>query len=52
MNNLSIQLPSSYIEIEREEMEYIDGGGTLILNISKSALQFAINRYVWAVGSF
>lgn len=52
MDKLSIQLPNSYIEIEKDEMEYIDGGGTLTLKISKSTLQFAISRSVWAAGSF
>ena len=31
-------MPSSYVDIDREEMEYVDGGGTLRMKISKNSL--------------
>lgn len=34
-----LQLPSSYVDIDREEMEYIDGG----INISNGVISFAAN---------
>ena len=49
---LVMELPNNYIECDSEEMEYIDGGGTLSLKISASTLKFAINRCGWAAGSF
>lgn len=33
----SLQLPSSYVDIDREEMEYIDGGYTISLSRSTAA---------------
>lgn len=52
MKTLIMQLPTSYINIDEDEMEYVDGGGTLSLKISVSTLKFAINRSGWAAGSF
>ena len=45
-------MPSSYVDINSDEMEYVDGGGMLSLKISVSTLKFAINRFVWGAGSF
>ena len=32
--NYQLQLPNSYVDVDREEMEYVDGGGSLTLTIS------------------
>lgn len=40
----SLQLPSSYVDIDREEMEYIDGGAWN----SVSNIGFAIDALIWA----
>ncbi len=29
MSTMALQLPSSFVDVEREEMEYIDGGNAL-----------------------
>lgn len=42
----SLQLPSSYVDIDREEMEYIDGGAWN----SVSNIGFAIDALIWAGG--
>ncbi len=34
MSTMALQLPSSFVDVERDEMEYVDGG----------------NAYEWAVG--
>lgn len=39
MSVKSLRMPSNYAEIDRDEMEYIDGGGFVILNLSKPAVQ-------------
>ena len=36
--NYELALPSSYVEIDNEEMEYVDGGGTFNLTIQKKWL--------------
>ena len=35
----SLQLPNSYVEIDRDEMEYVDGG----LDISTGVISFVVN---------
>lgn len=42
----ALQLPSSYVDIDREEMEYIDGGAWN----SVSNIGFAIDAIIWAGG--
>ena len=37
--NYALQMPSSYVDIDREEMEYVDGGGYLKLVASESAIR-------------
>ena len=34
----NLQLPNNYVEIDRDEMEYVDGGGSVTLSISVAAL--------------
>lgn len=41
----SLQLPSSYVDIDREEMEYIDGGGF----VSNKFMAGAIDVFIWCI---
>ena len=34
--NYELQLPNSYVNVDREEMEYVDGGGTCSISIAKA----------------
>ena len=43
----ALQLPSSYIDIDRDEMEYIDGGGF----ISNKFMAGAIDVLIWSIPS-
>lgn len=52
MSTLSLQLPRNFIDINNEEMEYIDGGGTISLYISADTIRYAIRVSSWAIGSF
>jgi hypothetical protein len=31
--NYELQLPNSYVDVDREEMEYIDGDGILVYQV-------------------
>ncbi len=42
----SLQLPSNFVDVDREEMEYVDGGG---LFISNRVIQGAIDVAIWIV---
>jgi len=32
-----LQLPSSYVDVDRDEMEYVDGGGTITFKIGSNS---------------
>lgn len=34
MSTMTLQLPMNYVEVERDEMEYVDGGGTISITLS------------------
>ncbi|NLZ48740.1 MAG: hypothetical protein GX895_08115 [Clostridiales bacterium] len=36
MSTMTLQMPTGYVEIDREEMEYIEGGGTLTVTLTKA----------------
>jgi hypothetical protein len=48
MSVKSLSMPSNYIEIDSDEMEYIDGGGFVVLILSKEVVQ-RISRIVCIV---
>ena len=50
MSTFTLKLPSNYIEIDRDEMEYVDGGGTVTLYISADSIRKAISLGVGAAG--
>lgn len=52
MSTLCMELPSSYVDVDSEEMEYISGGGSVSLYISASTIRYAITCAGWAIGSF
>jgi hypothetical protein len=44
-------MPSKYIEIDREEMTYIEGGGTITITLSKSYLEAYLGITCAAIGT-
>jgi outer membrane lipoprotein SlyB len=34
----ALQMPTNYVDVDRDEMEYVDGGGIVKLTISKETL--------------
>ncbi|SUY48067.1 Uncharacterised protein [Clostridium putrefaciens] len=38
MSSYALQLPNNYVEIEREEMEYVDGGAGFLYDVAVSTL--------------
>ncbi len=50
MSTFVLQLPNNYVEIEREEMEYVDGGGPTAHVIEKSIDKRLISVPVNALG--
>ncbi|MGL5087628.1 MAG: hypothetical protein ACRC68_18255 [Clostridium sp.] len=38
--NYELQLPTSFVDVDREEMEYVDGGGLVSLTVTKASLGF------------
>lgn len=45
---MTLRLPSSYVEVERDEMEYLDGGGGSV-TLNRSTIQNALICIVGAV---
>jgi len=42
MNSIALQLPNSYVELEREEIEYVDGGFAVGVNFAGHAFNLII----------
>ncbi len=38
MSTMALQLPSSFLDVEREEMEYVDGGGTAAVHLTGASV--------------
>lgn len=52
MSTMTLQLPSSYVDMDREEMEYVDGGWTLYEGITTlGEIAMAIGAFGWSIGS-
>lgn len=47
MSTMTLKLPNYYVDIDRDEMEYVDGGISFYLNANRSA---TIATYVYAGG--
>lgn len=53
MREMSLNLPSNYVDIESDEMEYIDGGGFFDESITgMGTLLLAVGAMMYAVGSY
>ncbi|WP_297430724.1 hypothetical protein [Clostridium sp.] len=39
MSTMALQLPSSFVDVERDEMEYVDGGGLIIGTLTPATQQ-------------
>ncbi|UZW15572.1 hypothetical protein OSC52_06960 [Clostridium pasteurianum] len=51
MSELALQMPSNYVDIEREEMEYVDGGGRICsVQTAGYWIDGAIIAISWALG--
>ena len=46
--NYALQMPSSYVDIDRDEMEYVDGG----LSISRNVFRYTVTATVIAACAF
>ena len=49
MSSMTLKLPNSYVEVERDEMEYVDGG-VRVKNIERSIDKRLISYPVNAIG--
>lgn len=36
---VELRMPMGYVELDAEEMEYLEGGGTIKINVSKRAVE-------------
>ena len=49
--NYNLQLPNSFVEIDREEMEYVDGGGwesvCTDMSVDKRLIEYPVNALGW-----
>jgi hypothetical protein len=49
---MSLRLPMEYVEVERDEMEYVDGAGTITITLTKGTIQKAIGTISGTVTKF
>lgn len=46
MNEYALQLPNNYVEIDRDEMEYVDGGASWVQNFLVSTLATVVGGLI------
>lgn len=42
--NYELQLPNSFVDVDREEMEYVEGGGTVKLTLTYGTIAFLVAK--------
>ena len=53
MSEMVLRMPSSYVDVESDEMEYIDGGGAFYSSVyGLGGLLLTMGALAWSVGSF
>ncbi|MBX4271771.1 hypothetical protein [Clostridium estertheticum] len=51
MSEMALRLPNNYVDVDGDEMEYIDGGSSVLVDIAAlGGVAITMGAFMWTVG--